>query len=224
MKNRLIGVVFVILISLSLSSFAWEADFSVSELNPAVGETVTFDVCEPCLDGGDFAYAWDFDGDGVADAEGGTVSYLFTEAGFYRVNLTLIDEWGVVKTHTEGILVGATPAFAKRDVLVDSDGSLFVLITITILEETRAPGIKEVIPHGWTLEILDPSGGITNINAEERALEVLWMSKFAAGTELTISYRLHPTGGGDDPRFSGRLAGYTDTGRFEGEVCGGLSL
>jgi len=190
-------------------------------------------VCEPCLDGGDFSYGWDFDGDGTVDltADQGVVDYSFADPGFYRVSLILTDESGRTKTHTEGILVGAIPAFARRDILLDSDGSLFVLITVSISERSRALGFRESIPRGWSLEVLDPSGAITNINAETRELEVVWGSKFEAGGELTFSYRLHPSSSLWDPladlRLSGVFSGYIpmDEGqrRFVGDICGELA-
>jgi len=94
---------------------------------------------------GSFSYAWDFDGDGTIDEEvdQGMVDHAFSAPGFCRVVLTLTDEGGRRKTHTEGIIVGSLPAFAKRDVVTDSDGSLFVLITISISERSRALGFED---------------------------------------------------------------------------------
>ncbi|RLE37324.1 hypothetical protein DRJ12_03055 [Candidatus Acetothermia bacterium] len=233
MRKRLLSVGFpiMLLIAFSFASFAWEADFGVSTYNPAVAEAVTFAVCEPCLDGGSFSYGWDFDGDGTIDetADQGLIDHSFSAEGFYRVTLSLTDEAGMTKTHTEGILVGALPAFAKRDVLLNSDGSLFVLITVLISEGSRALGFQESIPRGFSLEILDPSGAITNINSQARELEIVWGSEFEAGGELTFSYRLHPSSSGmSGPEFSGMFSGYvrTEEGqqRFKAEICGELSL
>jgi len=232
MRRGLIGVGLpaMLLLVLSFASSAWEADFEVSAYNPVVGEAVTFAVCEPCLDGGSFSYAWDFDGDGTIDLETdqGMVDHSFSEPGFYRVTLTLTGDGDSEKTHTEGILVGAMPAFARRDILLDSDGSLFVLITISISERSRALGLEESIPRGFSLEILDVGGAITNINAQDRELEVVWGSKFEAGGELIFSYRLHPSSSGvSGPEFSGTFSGYIGTGeerqRFKAEICGELS-
>jgi len=233
MRKRLLSVGFpiMLLIAFSFASFAWEADFGVSTYNPAVAEAVTFAVCEPCLDGGSFSYGWDFDGDGTDDeqTDQGLIDHSFPKAGFYRVTLTLTDGAGRTKTHTEGIYVGSIPAFARRDVVVDSDGSLFVLITVSISEGSRALGFQESIPHGFSLEILDSGGAITNINAQVRELEVLWGSEFETGGELTFSYRLHPSSPGmSGPEFSGMFSGYIDTEegqqRFKAEICGELSL
>jgi hypothetical protein len=209
-----------------VSSAAWKADFTPSKYNPDVGEIINLAVCEPCLDGGAFHYRWDTNGDGVVDEETDDPVFAtsFDAAGFYEVELTIVDDGGRKQTCRKGLLVGALPAYATREVLEQDDGTLFVVLTVEVAQNAAAIGLEEAIPQGWQLEVLDSGGATTRTNGETRKEEVLWMSAFEAGDELTFSYRLHPGYGTSVSRFSGEFSGYASGERFAGDICGELSL
>jgi len=203
---------------------AWEADFEASNFQPAVNELITFDICEPCLDDGNYRFEWDFNNDGAVDLETDdpSASYAFDEEGFYEVRLTMFDDQGRWGTRLKGVLVGEYPAFALRETVDQGDGTIFVLITITVREAITAPGLEEGMPRGWQFELLDGGGAITNANAADRVFEALWGSQLEDGEELTFSYRLHPAGAGVTV-LDGALSGMVD-GRFVAAICGELEV
>ncbi len=70
--------------------------------------TVLFDAgTSTDSDGTIVTYSWDFDSDGVEDAEGMTVEHTFTEAGEYHVTLTVTDDSGATAQDT-GIVISVT--------------------------------------------------------------------------------------------------------------------
>ncbi|MEW5826050.1 MAG: PKD domain-containing protein [Candidatus Bipolaricaulota bacterium] len=204
---------------------AWSADFTPSTYNPAVGDAVSFAVCEPCLGGGAFRYEWDFDSDGTVDIDTDAVlvSCTFAAQGFYEVTLTVRDSGGRTQVAKKGVLVGAVPAYGVRQVVDQGDGTLFVVVQITVTGDCSALGFVEAIPQGWQVEVLDAAGAMTNLNSEEKRLEALWGSQFAVGDEITFSYRLHPGYATASPRLSGEVSGYVTGLRFVGATCGSLS-
>jgi len=228
MKRTAIGllVTLTVLTGAAWAAGAFEADFEASTYNPEVAELVNFEVCEPCLgEAGAFHYSWDFDGDGIAEleTEDAVVTYGFSTAGYHQVALTVTIA-GRASTRRKGVLVGATPAFAVRELLKQSDGTVFVLITVTVNSTVSGGlGFTESIPTGWQLEVIDPGGATTKRNAEEKKLEVLWMLRLEAGEELTFSYRLHPGYASELPLLLGELSGYSE-GRFSGSICGDLEM
>ncbi|MGB2983021.1 MAG: PKD domain-containing protein [Candidatus Bipolaricaulia bacterium] len=226
MKRLVFGPVFAVaaLAVFAVCGLAWDADYDPSTFNPGVDEPVTFAVCEPCMDSGSYRYAWDFDGDGTTDLESDdpVVEYAFAESGFFEAELTLTDADGRRKTKRKGILVGTYPAFAVRETVDQGDGTIFVLITVTVTETLSAPGIQEGMPRGWQFELLDSGGAYTRPNDEERIYEVIWWNEAEAGTELTFSYRLHP-GTSYLTELSGEFSGVLD-GRFVGEICGEIEI
>lgn len=207
-----------------VAGYGWDADFEPSAFQPAVAESVTFAICEPCLDDGSYRFEWDFDGDGVVDTETTEpiVEYAFEEGGFYEVRLTMFDDAGRWGTKLKGILVGDYPAYAVRETIEQGDGTTFVLITITVREAMSAPGIEEGMPRGWQFELLDGGGAITNANSGDRVYEAVWGSRFEGGEELTFSYRLHPAGAGVT-QLEGALSGQLG-GRFTAQICGELEI
>ena len=215
----------IILAVLSIAGVAWEADFEPSTFNPEAGETVAFAVCEPCLDGGSYHYAWDFDGDGVADMETDdpVVEFIFDTAGFYEVTLTSTAPDGRRKSRQLGVLVGTVPAYAVRETVRQGDGSIFVLITVYVTEDvTGGVGFTETLPRGWMYEEVDVGGAIKGERADPRRYEIAWGSQFEAGGEAKFSYRLIPGYGGSSVSFDGTLNGYTHGERFTGSICGEL--
>ena|GEM_PF-412269 len=207
-----------------VAGFAWDADFTPSSYQPAVGETVTFAICDTCFEDGSYRYEWDFDGDGTMDLETTdlNVTYTYEEGGFYEVRLTMFDGDGRWGTKLKGILVGDFPAYAVRETVDQGDGTIFVLLTITVLESISAPGIEESMPRGWQFELLDGGGAITNANGQDRVYEAVWGSQLEGGEELTFSYRLHPAGA-MEAQLQGTLSGLVE-GRFVAEICGDLEV
>ncbi len=76
--------------------FAPAADFSFNPSNPRAGQEVTFDASLTFdFDGEVVSYEWDFDGDGVFDAEGVRVTHVFTTPGQFEVTLIATDDDGL---------------------------------------------------------------------------------------------------------------------------------
>lgn len=227
MRNRLIGPILLLgaITVAGMAAFAWEADFDPSNYNPVPNEVVTFAVCEPCLDGAEFTYGWDFDGDGVFDEEtsDAVVSHAFSEPGFYPVKLTLTAAGGRQESRLKGVLVGDVPAYGLRELVRQTDGTLYVLITIHVASPANAIGFEESIPQGWQYEEVDSGGAITHANREKGVWEIVWASSFEAGAELTYSYRLYPTYASRAVPLDGELIGYAE-GRFAGAICGELMV
>ncbi|MCK5586681.1 PKD domain-containing protein, partial [Candidatus Bipolaricaulota bacterium] len=228
MKNRWIAQLASIglILLFATAAHAFEADFDPSTYNPDVAEIVNFEVCEPCLGGSNFTFSWDFDGNGDPefDTDQDLVTYSFASAGFYEVILTVTDAGGRTSVARQGIVVGPIPAIAVRELLVESDGAIFVLLTVTMNERVSAPGIEENIPDGWAIEVVDAGGAVMKPNMEEKQYEIAWMSMFEPGETVTFSYRLRPAYTSVLPTLSGELSGYSGGERFVAKVAGMLTL
>ena len=227
MKSRWIAQLGSIglILTFAAAAHAFEADFDPSTYNPDVAEIVNFEVCEPCLGGSDFTYSWDFDGNGEPELETdqGLVTHSYASAGFYEVVLTITDVGGRTSVARQGIVVGPVPAIAVRELLVESDDAIFVLITLTMNDRVSAPGIEEDIPDGWAVEIVDAGGAVVKLNMEERQYEIAWMSMFEPGETVTFSYRLRPGYASSFPTLDGKMSGYSN-GYFLAGIAGMLSL
>ena len=82
------------------------ASFSASTTSGTTGQSISFEASgsnDP--DGSVASYEWDFDGDGVTDATGPSVSHTFQSAGTYTVELAVTDDGGATATATEQISV-----------------------------------------------------------------------------------------------------------------------
>jgi hypothetical protein len=230
MRRGIRTVVFGLLIaagSASVASAAWQADFTPSAFNPGVGEVVNFAVCETCLgSGGAYRYLWDFNSDGVVDAdtESTATACTFDAPGFYEVKLTIQDLGGREVTRRKGILVGPAPAYGVRQVILETDGTVFVSIAIIVNSLASAPFLVESVPSGWQLEIIDSGGSVTKMNTESRQLEVGWLSQAEAGDELVFTYRLYSNYATQTRRLSGEVSEYVGGERFAGSVCGELAV
>jgi len=229
MKKRAFGPVgaAAVLVVFAVGAFAWNADFEPSTYNPDVGESITLAVCEPCLESGSYQYTWDFDGDGTADLETAepVVEHVFETSGFHATQVTLKDADGRRKTKRKGILVGEQPAYAVRETIEESNGTVFVLITVKANKAVSAPGIEESMPRGWQFEVVDDGGAlIGRPNSDTRTYEQCWGDELAAGDELSLSYRLHPTSSSSTASLSGPLSGRSEGQRFVAEICGELEV
>ena len=211
---------------LAVAAVAFEADFDPSIYNPDVAEIVNFEVCEPCLDGDGYLYRWDFDADGVLEleTEDTLVTYAFSSSGYYEVVLTVSDSSGRTSTRRKGILVGGLPAFAVRELLVQGDGTILVLVTINVTADCSAIGFQETMPGGWQVEVVDAGGAFAYPNPLTKKLEAIWGSQFTEGETLTFSYRLHPTYTSTLQGLGGEISGYTAEGRFIGRISGELGM
>lgn len=216
-------IVSALVLAAGLVALGMTANFAPSNYNPAIGESVTFTVCQSCLGSAAFRYEWDFDGDGLYEvsAEDSFVEWTFTEAGYVEVTLKVVDAGGRTAVRRKGILVGESPLFAVRDVLVEQEGTVFVLITVGARMTVSALGLEEAIPMGWQVEILE-SGG-TFVKRANGTLEVLWMNPIEAGKTVTFSYRLYPSYGSGLPALRGAVSGYVPK-RAKAPVCGDLSI
>jgi len=229
MRNRWLGILgsFATLLLVALAGYAFEADFEPSTYNPSVAELVNLEVCESCHgDGSGFYYAWDFDGDGQTDLEtaDALVSTSFEAEGFYQVKLTVFDGSGRRTTRVRGILVGSYPAIGVRELIREADGSVYVLVKITIHDDLSGLGFEESMPQGWQMIEVDVGGAITNRNASRKVLEALWAMQLEAGEEILFSYRLHPSYATSITQLLGELSGYSNGARFVGGVCGDMDL
>jgi hypothetical protein len=116
------------------------------------------------------------------------------------------------------------PAFGIRQVILETDGTVFVSISIMLNSSAVAIGLVEEIPAGCQLEIIDAGGAITNLNTETRQLEATWASQAEAGDELTLTYRLHSNYATQTRQLSGEVSGYVGGARFAAFVCGELAV
>ncbi|MFC2095175.1 PKD domain-containing protein [Candidatus Bipolaricaulota bacterium] len=227
MKNRWIALCVSIglVLMFAAAATAFEADFDPSTYNPEVGEIVNFEVCESCLGGSDFTYFWDFDGNGEVELETdqALVTYSFGSEGFFEIELTVRDAGGRTSVARQGIVVGPAKAVAVRELLVESDGAIFVLITITT-HATATVNIEEGIPDGWAVEVVDVGGAMVKINAAEKRIEAAWMSLYEADETVTFSYRLRPAYTSVLPVLHGEVAGYSSGDRFVAGIAGMLGL
>ncbi|HYM58917.1 MAG TPA: trypsin-like serine protease [Solirubrobacteraceae bacterium] len=80
-------------------------DFTQSLAAPTAGQSVTFTGTAEA--GGNFI--WDFNGDGVFDANGASVSHAFPAAGAHRVVLRVTDPDGQPAERVRTVTVGAAP-------------------------------------------------------------------------------------------------------------------
>src|SRR5206468_3671738 len=70
------------------------------------GDPVTFDASGSTDEAGPPAsFAWDVDGDGVADGQGATFMYTYAAAGTYTAQLTVTDVAGARATTTRTVVV-----------------------------------------------------------------------------------------------------------------------
>ena len=212
--------------TLVVAANAFEADFDPSIYNPDVAEVVSFAVCEPCLGGGGFHYSWDFNADGVPEMEtrDTLVTYAFSSPGYYEAVLTVADSGGRTSKQRKGILVGSLPAFAVRELLAQSDGTVLVLLTLTATSDCSALGFEEEMAQGWQLEVVDAGGAFAFPNPMTKKLEVVWGSQFVAGDTVTFSYRLYPAYTHTLFGLSGEFSGYAEEGRFIGRIGGELGM
>ena len=221
MKERLTIILCLsaLILLFGVSVLGDEANFVPSTYNPAVGESVLFEVCQACLASEADHYEWDFDGDGLYEVttDAVRITQTFTEPGYIVISLRVVDTHGRELTHSKGILIGESPLFAVREATTEGDGMILVRITLSAQAEVRAVGLEEFIPRGWQVEVIDPGNTISKKEGEN--LYFLWMNPIYVGEMWTIIYRLYPSYGVGSPTLSGNVSGYGE-GRIRVPVCG----
>ena len=94
-------------LTVNITKIAPVAVFSYTPRYPAVGEMITFDASSSYdPDGSIVTYEWDFDGDGVTDANGVTATYSYSTWGSKTVELTVVDNEGLENTTSVQVYVG----------------------------------------------------------------------------------------------------------------------
>ncbi|RJS96778.1 PKD domain-containing protein [Halococcus sp. IIIV-5B] len=74
--------------------------------NPTAGQSVSFDASSSTDPEGYITqYEWDFDGDGISDAQGENTSRVFEEPGQYHVNLRIHDNTGGINQTNRSITI-----------------------------------------------------------------------------------------------------------------------
>jgi hypothetical protein len=91
------------------------ASFDYSPANPTAGETVTFTSTSTPSQGSIASTEWDFDGDGVFDATGEKVSWIFDEAGPHIVAMRVTQANGKRAVAFESIEVAERPTGPPPD-------------------------------------------------------------------------------------------------------------
>ncbi|QPV61974.1 PKD domain-containing protein [Halosimplex litoreum] len=140
------------------------ASFTVSDSNPDVGQTVTFDASGPSgsndPDGSIVSYNWDF-GDGATDS-GSTPTHAYGSTGSYTVTLTATDDDGATDTATQTVSVGTSnqppTADAGPDETVEEGNS----VGLDGTGSTDSDGT--VTGYAWT--ITSGQGSLSDANTE----------------------------------------------------------
>lgn len=161
------------------------AAFTFSPAAPRLGEMVTFSAAgssDP--DGRIVSYEWDFDGDGVTDATGSSVTHGFDIVGARPVTLRVTDDSGAWSSVTHPVPVQTTPPTAAftftptnpntgQVITFDSGGSTNPGGTIILREwdfnndgHTDATGLQ--VTHSFatagaypvTLKVTNSDGGV----------------------------------------------------------------
>jgi hypothetical protein len=91
---------------------------------------------------GGLVYAWDFTGDGTADAAGVTASHAFDADGFFGVGLTVTDQYGFPNDRTMNVYVSASgsaaPVFPAPTLEYPADGAVHVPAAVTLRWQAAA--------------------------------------------------------------------------------------
>lgn len=212
-----------------MATAAWKADFTPSAYNPGVGEAVSFAVCASCLSSEMYTYRWDWNGDGVVDLEtrDPVATHAYATAGYYEVDLVIVADTGLRDTCRKGVLVGAVPAFAVRDVLAQDDGTLLVVVTVRAVDDIPGGlGFEEQLPQGWQVSLEDTAGTmLSGTEAQTRTVYAQWAA-VDAGAEMVFTYRLSMYAGyaASEMQLSGELRGYVAGVRFRATICGATRL
>jgi PKD repeat protein len=193
---------------LGIWGWASSIDFEPASYNPAVGEAVRLEICSSCLQGDGYVFEWDLDGDGRFETESKELSVMATyeTEGYVEITLRAANDQGHRSMCTKAIVVGEVPFLARREMMVESDGAILVVITLNIYESSGGLGIQETIPAGWEVEVVD--AGAASPFPQGETLYILWMSDGLPSAVFTITYRLHRGLSFEDPTLYGFASGF----------------
>ena len=171
------------------------AMFKVSPADPRVAVATTFDASASYdVDGSIVSYAWDFNGDGVFDAEGASsdVQYTFSEVGDVTVILKVTDDEGTTAVVKKSLTVlPSVSAVRQIDTCLPNDETITsgtVKVTITITANTQVHGLTlhEDIPSGWTFA----EGSNSSATFRKDSTDWLFMETLENGDTRVIEYTL----------------------------------
>ena len=209
-KLSLVGAGLMLVV---LGGWAGQLELVPSEPFPAPGTEVGLQVIGAPAGA---SFYWDWGGDGTVDAvtQSPLASY-FVRPGYQEIVVQVIlggQAWG----STRLALMVDERLVAYRSIEPLSSGALEVSVTLRVLENLFAPGIKEAIPAGWAVEVIDPQGAAYKISD---FLYAVWALELLPGNELVFTYILHPLPGAGGTRLSGWAKAW-GTGQVEVQIGG----
>jgi len=162
------------------------ADFDYSPEEPKVGQLVTFAAdgsSDP--DGSIASYAWDFDGDGVYEIQGGpgsarTVVHMFSRDGNYNVTLTVTDNEGLSASRSRPIPVNWNVPVANFTI-DPSSPKVGEAVTFDASSSTDADGDRTIVTYEWDFD------GDTRIDANGKTINHVFHDPGTANVILTVT-------------------------------------
>ena len=132
------------------------ADFTFTPAEPKVGDSVTFAAdgsSDP--DGSIASYAWDFDGNGTFDIQGGpsarTVVHTFDRDGNYNVTLRVTDNEG--KSSDKTLRVPVSWSVPVADFTIDpATPKVGEAVTFDASSSTDADGDGSIVSYEWDFD------------------------------------------------------------------------
>jgi len=210
----------VMIAGIAFTGLGIEVDFEPSDYNPALGDSVVFEVTSSYATDEAISYEWDFDEDGICDisTKEPYVECSFRKAGYARISLQATTSDGKRATRCKGLLVGKSLLLAVREVSIEATGSILVSLTVAATTPVLPVAVQETVPVGWQVNILDAGGSFVKI--EERSLQALWLSEIEAGRTNVICYRLQRSFGVGHPELRGESTGYAKKTLIVVPTCG----
>ncbi|MFO8132588.1 MAG: PKD domain-containing protein [Thermoplasmatota archaeon] len=161
-------------------SHAPTARFDYEPSHPAPGDEVTFDASASTDDSTILLYRWDWDDDGIYDAERAapTATHTWEEAGAYTVTLEVEDNNGTVNTYTDSITVseGQPSLLLSAPSSVDvSGGSATAIVTVSCFNQTV---------EGVSIEVEDDAGANVNVTPATATIQAGAQRHFEMAIEM----------------------------------------
>ncbi|MEW5759818.1 MAG: PKD domain-containing protein [Candidatus Thermoplasmatota archaeon] len=167
MTKKIYSIIFVLLIVATAGCIetkkenkAPKASFSFDNMEPIIGEMVTFDARNSTDPDGNIAsYEWDFDGDGIFELKitNTKVSHIFNKTGNYNITLKVVDNKGKEAKCSHNITVRDYPAYKISKLLKDNKEKV-----------AKIEGEVSWVNTPWEFGVCDGTGGI-KIYAEKNA-------------------------------------------------------
>jgi len=158
------------------------ANFTYSPEKPVVNQSVTFDASSSYdPDGKIIAYEWDFGDGNITNTTEEKIKHSYSEAGSYKVTLTVTDDKGATNSTTKMVTVQlAQPSVSISTDKYEYTAGDVMLINITITNPSERKGVKFL----WRLDIHDYNLSFTVINNKSLSLPPEFKKTFV------ISWRL----------------------------------